>query len=46
MAERKNLDRKDRSKGSQPVVFESATQDALAGMVGRSGGVEGSVGRQ
>jgi hypothetical protein len=33
MAERKNLDRKDRSKGSQPVVFESATQDALAGMV-------------
>ena len=33
MADRKNLDRTARSKGSQPVVFESATQDALAGMV-------------
>ncbi|RVU06980.1 hypothetical protein EOE18_03200 [Novosphingobium umbonatum] len=33
MVERKNLDRAARPKGSQPVVFESATQDALAGMV-------------
>lgn len=33
MAERTNLDRKARSKGSQPVVFESETVDALAGMV-------------
>jgi hypothetical protein len=33
VAERKNLDRTHRSKGSQPVVFDSATQDALAGMV-------------
>lgn len=33
MAERKNLDRKAWSKGSQPVVFESQTVDALAGMV-------------
>lgn len=33
MAERKNLDRKARSKGSQPVVLETATQDALAGLV-------------
>lgn len=33
MVERKNLDRTARSKGSQPVVLESATQDALAGMV-------------
>jgi hypothetical protein len=33
VAERKNLDRKQRSRGSQPVVFESETVDALAGMV-------------
>lgn len=33
MAERINLDRKAWSKGSQPVVFESETVDALAGMV-------------
>lgn len=33
MAERMNLDRKARSKGSQPVVFESETVDALAGLV-------------
>ena len=33
MVERTNLDRKARSKGSQPVVFESQTVDALAGMV-------------
>lgn len=33
MAERINLDRKARSKGSQPVVFESETSDALASMV-------------
>jgi hypothetical protein len=33
MAERMNLDRKAWSKGSQPVVFESETVDALAGMV-------------
>jgi len=33
LVERKNQDRTARSKGSQPVVLESATQDALAGMV-------------
>ncbi|EIZ80531.1 hypothetical protein WSK_0810 [Novosphingobium sp. Rr 2-17] len=33
MAERINLDRKARSKGSQPVVFDNETTDALAGMV-------------
>jgi len=33
MAERMNLDRKARSKGSQPTVFESETTDALAGLV-------------
>lgn len=33
MVERKNQDRTARSKGSQPIVLESATQDALAGMV-------------
>jgi hypothetical protein len=33
VADRKNLDRTHRPKGSQPVVFDSATQDALAGMV-------------
>lgn len=33
MAERINTDRKARSRGSQPVVLESETADALAGMV-------------
>lgn len=33
MAERINLDRKARSKGSQPTVFDDATTDALAGLV-------------
>lgn len=33
MVQRINLDRKTWSKGSQPVVFESETVDALAGMV-------------
>ncbi len=33
MAERKNLDRVQRAKGSQPVIFEDKTTDALAGMV-------------
>ena len=33
MAERINRDRISRSKGSQPVVFEHETIDALAGMV-------------
>lgn len=33
MAERMNLDRKAWAKGSQPVVFENETVDALAGMV-------------
>ncbi|MEO9634517.1 MAG: hypothetical protein ABJF89_02305 [Parasphingorhabdus sp.] len=33
MVERKNQERTSRSKGSQPVVFEDETQDALAGMV-------------
>lgn len=33
MAERKNLDRVQRAKGSQPVIFEDETTDALAGMV-------------
>lgn len=33
MADRINLDRKAHSKGSQPVIFESETIDALAGMV-------------
>ncbi|KQM22282.1 hypothetical protein [Novosphingobium sp. Leaf2] len=33
MAERINLDRKTWSKGSQPVVFESETVDALAGII-------------
>ena len=33
MAERTNRDRIQRAKGSQPVVFESQTVDALAAMV-------------
>ncbi len=33
MAERKNRERTARSKGSQPIVFESETVDALATMV-------------
>ena len=33
MAERRNLDRISRSIGSQPVVFENESVDALAGMV-------------
>ena len=33
MAERTNQERISRSRGSQPVVFESATVDALSGMV-------------
>lgn len=33
MAERSNRDRIQRAKGSQPVVFENQTVDALAAMV-------------
>lgn len=33
MVERRNLNRTAHSRGSQPVVLENATQDALAGMV-------------
>lgn len=33
MVERKNRERTARSKGSQPVVFENETVDALASMV-------------
>ena len=33
MSQRYNLDRKARSKGSQPVIFENETVDALAAMV-------------
>lgn len=32
MAERRNLERVGRSRGSQPVVFESESVDALAAM--------------
>jgi hypothetical protein len=33
VAERINRDRTKRSKGSQPVIFQDQTTDALAGMV-------------